>query len=80
MAEIVNNMQSLSPAEYAAASEEERMIDSIFVMALLNFQQLGGTDEMLSQYEVFESIDLDRSKSMYDKYMAEHPESMGDGM
>ena len=35
---------------------------------------------MLSQYEVFESIDLDRSKSMYDKYMAEHPESMGDGM
>lgn len=73
-AEIVVEMQGKNPADYAAATEEERQIDSIFVMALNQFMEIGGTEEQLMQYEIFNKVDMDRSMRMFDDYLKAHPE------
>lgn len=75
-AEVVVEMQGKTPQEYAAASEEERQIDSLFVMALQQYLYMGGTEEELMKYEIFNSVDMDRSMSVFDAYIAAHPEMM----
>lgn len=73
--EIVLEMQSKSPEEYAQASEMEQQIDSAYALALAQFFQYGGTEEMLAPYiEMINQVNLERSTSLSEAYKNKHPE------
>lgn len=74
-AEIVVEMQGKSPEEYRQASEMEQHIDSAFALALAEFLQSGGSEDLLAPYaETINKIDLERSATLSDAYRKAHPE------
>ncbi len=67
-AEVVVEMQGKSPEEYAAASQQERDIDSMFISALQQYQEMGGDMKLLEQYEIFDKVDAERSVRLGSQY------------
>ncbi len=79
-AEIVLEMQAKTPEEYRKASEMEQHIDSAFALALAEFLQSGGSEEMLAPFaETINKIDLERSATLSEAYRNAHPE-LGQGL
>jgi hypothetical protein len=77
LAEIVNNLASLSESDYAAASGDERMIDSVYYQVLnIAKDEYGVTDEMLSKYPEVAKVDMGRSKRLNNIYILQHPDQV----
>ena len=73
-AEIVAHLQTLSATEYAATTQEERDIDSVFYAALTLFSNQGGNLSTLQKNENFKKVDLERSRRVSDQYLKKHPD------
>ncbi|MDE6298537.1 MAG: DUF2723 domain-containing protein [Muribaculaceae bacterium] len=73
-AEIVNELAPLSPEEYAARSDEERLVDSMFMSALDFYYGQGGDEALLKKYENFNKVDMSRSRRIDKEFSANHPE------
>lgn len=73
-AEIVVEMQGKSPTEYAGATDEEREIDSAFILGLQQYLYMGGSEEDLAGYAIFDKVDYERSMRVSNAYVAAHPE------
>jgi len=72
--EIANELSALSPEEYAARAEDERLIDSMLYKALEYYHSVGGTDEILKKYDNYNRLDLERAKRLNEEYGRNHPE------
>lgn len=72
--EIANELASLSPEEYAKRSEDERAIDSMLYTALKYFRSVGGSDEMLKDYDNFNRLDMERTKRLSEEFARLHPD------
>ncbi len=72
--EIVNELAGLTPDEYASRSEQERLIDSMFVNALDFFYSSGGTEEMIKGNGQFDRLDMTRSRRLGEEFARQHPE------
>ena len=64
----VVKLQSLSPDQYAATSDEARQIDSLFYVVTQSLSDYGLKQEDLDAYPPFSKIDLARSKRLYEAY------------
>lgn len=73
-AEIVVHLQSLTPEEYAQTSEDERLIDSTYMLSVELYRMYGGSDETLASYENIGKIDGERSLRIGEEYLDKHPE------
>lgn len=73
-AEIANEMERKSPEEYAAASEEERLVDSMLTMAVEYYLQLGGKESDLTKYPEYQKLNHERSRRLGEAFEAAHPE------
>ena len=72
--EIANHLASLSEADYAAASPEEKMIDSVLHQAMEYYFSVGGSEERLQKYPNFKNLDRSRSRKLNEAYLRNHPE------
>ncbi len=72
--EIANELASRTPQEYAASSQEERMIDSVLYQAIEYYYSVGGKEELLKKYENYNRLDRSRSKKINEEYVRAHPE------
>ena len=72
--EIANELSGLSPAEYAARSEEEHLIDSVLWQAMQYYIGVGGTEESLQAYDNYRKLDQARSRRLNEEYVGNHPE------
>jgi len=73
--EVVVVMQQKSPEEYAKSDPMELEIDSAYSLALAQFLQMGGTEEMLAPItEQINKVDFDRSVRLSQEYQQNHPE------
>lgn len=75
--EVVNELAGLSPEEYAARSEQERLIDSMMTHALDFFYTSGGTEEMLKASPEYNKLDKERSQRLGEEFARRHPEMAG---
>ena len=73
-AEIVNELAGLSPEQYAARSDQERLIDSMFMSAVDFYIEAGGKEEDLRSKPNFSKVDMQRSRRLADEFTASHPE------
>jgi len=73
-AEIANELAGKSPEEYAATSDEERLVDSMLVMAVDYYISIGGKEEDLQQYPEYQKLDMARSRRLADEFADAHPE------
>ena len=73
-AEIVNELTGLSPEQYAARSDQERLIDSMFMSAVDFYIEAGGKEEDLRSKPNFSKVDMQRSRRLADEFTASHPE------
>ena len=72
--EIVNHLSTLGPADYAAASDDERYIDSMMYMLLTEYE---GNDEirrLLETNEQYRALDRARMERIGREFGAKHPE------
>ncbi len=72
--EIANHLSTLSPQEYASASEEERYIDSMLYMVLESVEEDPASKKLLEGYENYRQLDRDRSKAIWEAFTAKHPD------
>ncbi len=72
--EVANELAGLSPEEYAAREEDQRLIDSMLFQAIKYFRSVGGTDADLNKYDNYKRLDQERTKRLNDEYMRNHPE------
>lgn len=72
--EIVNHLASLSPQEYAATSEQERRIDSMYYPMINSFRDNELDLKPLEQNEQFKKVNMERSKRLGDEFLKRHPE------
>ena len=72
--EIANHLASLSPQDYASASQEELMIDSVLHQAIEYYFSVGGTEERLKKYPNYQKLDRSRSRKLNEEYLRNHPE------
>ena len=73
ISEIANELAGLSPEEYAARSEEERVYDSILNSAIETYIEYGGSIADLEKYPNFKKLDRERTKRIGDEYVKKHP-------
>ncbi len=72
--EIANELAGLSPADYAARSEEEHLIDSVLWQAMQYYLGVGGTEDALRVYDNYRKLDQARSRRLNEEYVGNHPE------
>ena len=72
--EIANELSKLSPAEYAARSEDEKLVDSMLFVALEYYQTLDPDFKYLQGYENYGKLDITRSQRLSEEYDRNHPE------
>ena len=72
--EIANHLASLSPEDYAKASQEEVMIDSVLHQAIEYYLSVGGTEERLKKFPNYGKLDRSRSRKLNEQYLRNHPE------
>lgn len=62
--EVANEMASLSPEEYAARTDDEKMIDSVLYSVIEYYLENGGKEENLQKYEQYRNLDKERAKRL----------------
>ncbi len=62
--EIANEMASLSPADYAARTADEKMIDSAIYNVIEYYLSEGGSEESLNKYPTYRALDKERSRRL----------------
>ena len=72
--EIANELAPLSPQDYAARSEDERMIDSVLYQAIAYYESVGGSKDILKKYDNYNRLDIQRSRRLNEEYVRNHPE------
>ncbi len=72
--EVANELASLPAAEYAARSQDERLIDSVLYQAIEYYRSVGGTEDALKKYDNYNRLDMERSKRLNEEYVRNHPE------
>ena len=71
--EIANELARLSPAEYAARSDDEKLIDSMLSVALDYYQTVDPDFKYLESYENFKKLDMERTRRLGKEYENHHP-------
>ncbi|MCH5229780.1 MAG: DUF2723 domain-containing protein [Muribaculaceae bacterium] len=71
--EIANELSKLSPSEYAARSEDEKLVDSMLYIALDYYQTLDPDLTYLKQYENYQKLDMKRTERLGEEYEKNHP-------
>ena len=71
--EIANELSKLSPAEYAARSDDEKMVDSMLMVALEYYKTLDPDLKYLKDYDNYRKLDMDRSRRLGEEYEKNHP-------
>ena len=66
--EIANELSKLSPAEYAARSEDEKLVDSMLYVAIEYYKTLDPDMSYLKSYENFKKLDMERSIRLSEEY------------
>lgn len=72
--EIANELSKLDGADYAARSQDERLIDSMLWKAMEYYRSVGGTEEALKKYDNYNRLDKERTKRLSEEYARSHPE------
>ena len=70
--EIANELSKLSPAEYAARSTDEKLVDSMLNVALDYYKTLDPDLKYLKGYPSFEKLDLQRTERLGAEYEKAH--------
>ena len=71
--EIANELSKLSPAEYAARSNDEKLVDSMLNMALEYYKSMDPDLKYLKPYENYQKLDLARTERIGREYDKNHP-------
>ncbi|MDE5551793.1 MAG: hypothetical protein K2I91_01200, partial [Muribaculaceae bacterium] len=71
-AEIVNNLERMSPEEYAATSDDERLVDSMMVRAINFYIDQGGKESDLEQYEEYRKLNRARTERIWSEFAGLH--------
>ena len=71
-AEIANTLSGMSPADYAATTSDERLVDSMMSRAIDYYIEAGGKMEDLEKYPEFQKLDCGRSDRLWQEYSAKH--------
>lgn len=71
-AEIVNNLEHMSPEEYAATSDDERLVDSMMVRAINFYIDQGGKESDLEQYEEYRKLNRVRTERIWSEFAEVH--------
>ena len=66
----VVRLQGLDASAYAAASEEERLVDSMLYSLVESYRQEGGDMSAIESDPEFRKIDMARSKRLSDEYLS----------
>ena len=74
VAQIVNELAGLSPEEYAASSEENRYLDSLYYEAYQQYLKAGISQESLDADDAIRKVDMVRSKRLNEEYNRKHPQ------
>ncbi|MDE6272497.1 MAG: DUF2723 domain-containing protein [Muribaculaceae bacterium] len=72
--EIANELASKSPADYAATSQEERYIDSLLGMLLVEMQDNAEVMALLQKSEQYQKLDRERTLRIWSDFQKAHPE------
>lgn len=68
VAAIVNQLAGMSAADYAAQSEDNRILDSIFYGAVQQYIDYGVPRELVEADPEIKKVDMNRSKRLHDAY------------
>ncbi len=72
VAAIVNQLAGMSAADYAAQSEDNRILDSIFYGAVQQYIEYGVPRELVEADPEIKKVDMNRSKRLHDAYQQHH--------
>ncbi len=64
VAKVVNELASLSPADYAARSADDRYLDSVYYEAYQQYLKAGISQEALDADPEIKKVDMDRSQRL----------------
>ncbi len=79
VAKIVNEMATLSAAEYAARSDEDRYLDSMYYEAYGNYLSAGIEKQVLDANPDIRKVDMARSKRLNEAYKHVHGAAQSTG-
>lgn len=66
--QLVNELAALSPEEYANASADEHLVDSLLEAAIQLYLESGGSEETLKKSDDYNKVDRQRSKRLFSEY------------
>ena len=72
-AQVVNELAGLSPEQYAQRSDDDRYIDSIYVMAFQQYADIVPREKLMANPEIAK-VDMTRSQRIHQEYVSKHPE------
>ena len=72
----VKRLQAMSAEEYAQAGEEDRQVDSVFYHFIEEYAQHVGGMDSIRRDGAFKGFDFERSKRLFDEFMAKHPDAL----
>lgn len=72
-AATVNKLAAMSPTEYAAQSEDNKYIDSIFAEAYDQYKAAGVSEDALQNNPDIHAVDMARSRRLAEEYKRNHP-------
>ncbi|MDE6236225.1 MAG: DUF2723 domain-containing protein [Muribaculaceae bacterium] len=72
--EIANELSGRSPEDYAAASTEERYIDSLLGMVLQQVKADPEALQLLERNEQYQKLDKQRTERLWQEFLRNHPE------
>lgn len=73
-AKVANRLKNLSPEEYAAASPDEKMMDSVVWQLVEFYRQNGGDMKTIEANADYKALDLSRQQRLTRQYIQDHPE------
>lgn len=74
IAAMVIRMQTMTPAEYAKASDQDRQVDSMFYHLVISPASYGFTADDVQKATMVEKVDRERSRRLYEQFTKVHPE------
>lgn len=72
--EIANELASRPEGDYAAASAEERYIDSLLWMVIDGLKEDPEAMRLLETNEQYKKLDRERSRRLWNDFVSKHPE------
>lgn len=74
VARIVNRLAKMTPDEYAKASDDDKVLDSIFYGAVEQYVEYGVPRDAVNADPDIKAVDMARSKRLHDIYISNHGE------